>query len=79
MKRNVSITIDEDLVSRVEHLARPAENRSAAIERLLRSAVEAAEEAALMDQYARGYAEHPYTDDEEANLDAFQRLSAQGL
>jgi metal-responsive CopG/Arc/MetJ family transcriptional regulator len=79
MKRSLSITIDDDLVSRVEHLAGSGENRSATIERLLRTAVEAAEEAALMEQYARGYAEHPHTDEEEAILDSFQRLSARGV
>jgi metal-responsive CopG/Arc/MetJ family transcriptional regulator len=79
MKRSLSITLDRDLVSRVEQLAKPAENRSAAIERLLLQAVEAAEETALMERYARGYAEHPYSEDELSTFAAMQRLSARSL
>jgi hypothetical protein len=49
------------------------ETSSALITRVLRQAVERAKE----EQYARGYAEHPYTPEEEAAFEGFSQIAGQ--
>jgi hypothetical protein len=58
-KRNVSLSLDRDLLDRAEQLSQPSENRSALVERLLRSAIRNAEDAALDAAYDRALAKHP--------------------
>jgi hypothetical protein len=67
-KRNVSLSIDADLLDRAERLGEPGENRSALIERLLRRAIHAAEDVALDDAYDRALAAHPVTDASQEEL-----------
>jgi hypothetical protein len=67
-KRNVSLSIDTDLLDRAEQLSQPGENRSALVERLLLSGIRAAEDAALDAAYDRALAAHPVSDAEQEQL-----------
>jgi hypothetical protein len=67
-KRNVSLSIDANVLHRAEQLSEPGENRSALIERLLRRAIHAAEDAALDAAYDRALAAHPVTDASQKEL-----------
>jgi hypothetical protein len=69
-KRNVSLSLDAQLLARAEQLAQPDENRSALIERLLTSAIRVAEDAALDAVYDRALAGHPVTEAQQRELQA---------
>ena len=67
-KRNISLSIDAELLDRAEHLGREGETRSALVERLLREAVRIVEEAVIDAQYDRALAAHPITEQEQVAL-----------
>jgi metal-responsive CopG/Arc/MetJ family transcriptional regulator len=69
-KRNVTLSLDAQLLERVEKLSTPGENRSALVERLLRSAIRVAEDAALDAAYDRALAAHPVTEAAQRQLQA---------
>jgi hypothetical protein len=69
-KRNVSLSLDAQLLERAEQLGEPGENRSALIERLLKTAIRVAEDAALDAAYDRALAAHPVTARQQQELRA---------
>jgi hypothetical protein len=75
MKRSVSLSIDSDVLARVERLTHDGENRSMVVERLLRSSLRAAEEAELDAIYDRALAAHPITDAERQAQTARMRAA----
>jgi metal-responsive CopG/Arc/MetJ family transcriptional regulator len=76
----LSISLPTDLLDRAEaRLQQPTETRSAFFARLLRQAIEAADEADIDAEYARAYADQPYTEAERASQRALQQLLARRL
>lgn len=79
MKRNISLSLDEELLIRAERLAAPGESRTAVIERLLLQSVRAAEDAELDAAYDRALARHPVTDAERERLSRMARAAYRGV
>ena len=68
MKRNMTVSLDVDLIARVERLAQPDENRSALVARLLAQAARIAEDAEIDALYDRALAAHPVTEEQQRAL-----------
>jgi hypothetical protein len=62
MKRNISLSIDAELLEHAERLAQPGENRTALVERLLTHGIRHVEDAELDALYDRALAAHPPSD-----------------
>lgn len=76
----LSISLPSDLLDRAEQtLARPGEGRRHLFARVLREALQAAEEAAIDAEYERAYGDPPFSEDEQRLRDALTRASLQGL
>ena len=75
MKRNISLSLDEDLLERAERLAAPGESRTAVVERLLLQAVRVSEDAQLDALYDQAIARHPVTNVEQQRVTAMVRAA----
>jgi hypothetical protein len=75
MKRNITLSIDAELLAQAERLAGPGEGRTALFERLLAHGIRHVEDTELDEIYDRAMAKHPPTDAAAAALSAKSRAA----